>query len=365
MPGRTLPLPGPPSRQSRSSRGFGSESPTEARPADACPERGMQAAFHSVAAVVMHGVSTFALGAIHEAFTDRTHLGLPPFDMALCAENPGSLSTDLNVSIHVTVGLEALEHADLIILLPAEGHTDKASSDLLHALVTAHRRGATIIAFCASTFLLAATGLLDGRRATTHARLTRQLAERYPAVRVIPDVLYVDEGSVITGAGAAACIDLCLHVLRREHGSSVANAIARELLAAPHRDGGQSQIVSESIPSSVGDGLYGVMEWALANLDKPMSVDHLADYARMSPRTFARRFKATTGTTPHSWLINQRLHRAEELLETADLNLTQVAQSSGFGSAAVLRTQFIRRRGIAPLAYRKASRRSRAGRLCP
>jgi transcriptional regulator GlxA family with amidase domain len=205
---------------------------------------------------------------------------------------------------------------------------------------------------------LTAAGLLDGRRATTHWMHVDEMARRYPEVRLEPGVLYVDEGDVMTSAGTAAGIDLCLHVVRLDFGAEVANAVARRMVVPPHRDGGQAQYVEAPMPALAGSDLFsGTMAWMQEHLDEPMTVEDLAERAAMSPRTFARRFRATTGTTPLQWLLRQRVLLAQPLLETTDEPVELVAQRCGFGSAAGLRQHFRRALSTSPLVYRRAFRR--------
>ncbi|GAA3107229.1 AraC family transcriptional regulator [Streptosporangium carneum] len=287
-------------------------------------------------------------------FADRTALGLPAFDFAVCAEEPGPMRTDLGLSLHVEFGLDHLAKADLIILMPyGEESPPPFSPAVVTALRSAHRHGAIIAGFCTGSFLLAATGLLDGRRATTHWCLAKDLAAAYPEVTVVADALYIDEGSVITGAGAASSVDMCLYLLRREYGASVANAVAREMVVAPHRDGGQAQYIARPVPADDDERFTSAIDWARSNLDEPMSVNDLATHALMSPRTFTRRFRDTMGTTPHSWLLSQRLNHAEELLETTGLQIEEIAHRVGYNSVAVFREQFVKRRGLSPRAYRQ------------
>jgi AraC family transcriptional activator FtrA len=234
---------------------------------------------------------------------------------------------------------------------------------LLDALRAAHRRGARIMSVCTGAFVLAAAGLLDGRPATTHWMYTEELAARFPEVRVDPRVLYVDDGDVLTSAGTAAGIDLCLHVVRLDHGAEVANAVARRMVVPPHRDGGQAQYVESPLASGPGDDpLGGTLGWALEHLDEPLSVADLARRAAISPRSFARHFLRVTGTTPHQWLLSQRLLLAERLLESSDLSVERVASRSGFGSAAALRAHFQRARATSPSAYRRLFRLGGYGR---
>jgi transcriptional regulator GlxA family with amidase domain len=312
--------------------------------------------FHSVAAYAFPGVGGFGLGIVGEVFgCDRTNRGLPGFDFAVCADQPGMVRTDTGLALHIEHGLDRLAAADLVFVTCWEDLDQKPSDAVLEAIRTAYDNGAIVAANCSGSYVLAASGLLDGRRATTHWRSAGLLADRFPAIRLEPEVLYVDEGRLVTGAGAAAGIDVCLYLLRREFGSTVANAVARDMVVPPHRAGGQAQYVENPIPEDCDDErLSGVLAWALANLDQPLSVDQMAGRALMSPRSFARHFKAATGATPHSWLLGQRLHRAEELLETADMTVEEVARRAGFGTAAALREQFVRRRGVPPRDYRRA-----------
>ncbi|MGW4893352.1 GlxA family transcriptional regulator [Kitasatospora sp. NPDC004240] len=316
--------------------------------------------FRTVAAYAPPGVGLFAVGLVAEVFAERGG-GLPGFEFALCADRPGPVATDTGVPVAAAYGPEGLAEADLVLALPWAGFRDPLPPGVLDALVAARERGALVAAHCVGTFALAAAGLLDGRRATTHWRFAELLAGRHPEITVEADSLYVDEGGVVTGAGAAAGFDLCLHLLRREYGASVANAVARDLVLAPHRDGGQAQYLAAPVPEECRDErLTEVLAWARANLDRPLPVTELAERALMSRRSFARHFTAATGTTPHAWLLHQRLALAEELLESTDLPVEEIARRVGYGSAAVLREQFVRRRGVPPSAYRRAFGRARS-----
>lgn len=312
--------------------------------------------FRSVAAYLPSRVATFSLGIVSEVFGfDRTHRGMPAFDFALCSHRPGPVRTDTGMTVLVDHDLDRLASADLIMVLPWEDTDEEATSEVHRALRRAYQRGAIVASHCTGAFVLAGAGLLDDRRATTHWRWAGPFVERFPAVTLTPDVLFVDEGQVLTSAGAAAGIDMSLYLVRREHGATVANAIARDMVVPPHRDGGQAQYVQTPVPVDCDDDrLTGVIGWASANLDQPLTVADLAARALMSPRSFARHFRATTGTTPRAWLVGQRLHRAEELLETADLPVEEVARRVGFGTAAALREQFVRRRGVPPRDYRRS-----------
>ncbi|MEV4373735.1 helix-turn-helix domain-containing protein [Nonomuraea sp. NPDC049637] len=321
--------------------------------------------FRSVVAFAANGVSSYGVSAVSGIFADRSYLGLPAFSFTVCAEAGGRLRTDLGLCMQVEHGPEAMDRADLVIVLPAGSGTMKLGEPVSRALVAAYRRGAVVAAYCSGTILLAGTGLLDGRRATTNWRLTGLLADGYPKVTVDPDVLYVDEGRVVTGAGVAAGVDMCLHLLRREYGTAVSNAVARESMVAPRGERGQVRYVPA--PSgdaghaghgdAGGDGrLAEVLAMTPDRLRDVLTVDDLARNALMSPRTFARRFREATGTTPHAWLTDQRLDRAEELLETTALPILEIARLVGFSSDAVLRDHFVRRHGISPRRYRRTFR---------
>jgi transcriptional regulator GlxA family with amidase domain len=308
-----------------------------------------------VAVVVAEPVAAFELGVVAEVFgLDRSDVGLPRYRFDVCTANPGLIATTTGFSISVEHGLDRLGSADLVVV-PAWGVDQTPPAALVEALGDAVGRGAQLLAVCSGAFLLAAVGLLDGRRAATHWRYARTLAQRYPSVVVDPDVLYVEDGPVVTSAGTAAAIDACLHLVRREHGASTANAVARRMVVAPHRAGGQAQFVEAPVPTSTGD-LRELLEWAAHHLAEPLTVGRLAARASMSPRTFARRFRSATGTTPHDWLVGQRLLRAEQLLEETDLGVEEVARRSGLGSADTLRHHFLRRRGISPSDYRSTFR---------
>jgi transcriptional regulator GlxA family with amidase domain len=324
-----------------------------------CQTAGMAAAAHpfrSVAAYVADGFGAFGLGIVNEIFGyDRSDRGLPVFDFTICTDVPGPVRSDTGLTVLVEHGLDKLATADLLLITGWESLDDDPTPQVVQALRDAYDRGAVIASHCTGAYVLAATGLLDGRRATTHWRYADAIAERYPMVRLEPEVLYIDEGQLVTGAGSASGIDLSLHLLRREYGAAVATAVARDLVVPPHRDGGQAQYLAAPVPDACSDSrLTEVISWARANLHEPLSVEQLAARALMSPRSFARHFKAATGATPHSWLLSQRLVRAEELLETADLPVEEVARRAGFGTAAALREQFVRRRGVPPRDYRRA-----------
>lgn len=315
------------------------------------------AGFRRVAAYASQGVTTLSMGILSAIFIPRP--GLPAFDLAVCTQGARSLRTDLGLSLNVEHDLDVLATADLVLVLPTEEFRTDQPGPVLAALRSAHRRGVIIAGHCVGTFLLAAAGLVDGLEVTTHWQFADELASRYPAVTVRPEALYIDQGDIVTGAGAAAGIDMCLHLIRREHGAAVTNAIARGLVVPPHREGGQIQYIEAPVSSDGDDRrLSEVVSWARTNLERKMSVEELAARALMSRRSFARRFKAATGATPHAWLVAQRLDRAEELLETTNLPVEEIARRAGYGSAAVLREQFILRRGVAPRDYRRTFTRN-------
>ncbi|MFI1255532.1 GlxA family transcriptional regulator [Streptomyces netropsis] len=310
--------------------------------------------FVTVAAYVPPGVGMLAVGIVTEVFGAHGE-GLPGFDFALCTDRPGPVPTDLGVPLTIAHGLDRLAAADLVIALPWAGFRTPPGPAVLDALSAAHERGSLVAAHCVGTFALAAAGLLDGRRATTHWRFTELLARRHPDVTVEADALYIDEGRITTGAGAAAGFDLCLHLLRREHGAAMANAVARDMVLPAHRDGGQAQyLAAPAVEDCQDERLAEVLAWARRHLHEPLPVEELARRAMMSKRSFARRFAAATGTTPHAWLRGLRLSSAEELLETTALPVEEIARRVGYGSAAVLREQFVRRRGVPPRSYRRS-----------
>ncbi|HVF06003.1 MAG TPA: helix-turn-helix domain-containing protein [Frankiaceae bacterium] len=307
----------------------------------------------NVAVAVCDGVSVFELGVVCEVFgIDRTDTGLPGYDFAVCAAEPPPLRSGSGFALTPDHGLDRVAEADLVAVPHWRSADERPPEPLLDALRAVVARGGRVMSVCSGAFVLAAAGLLDGRRATTHWRYAAALAERYPLVDVDPNVLYVDAGPVLTSAGTSAGIDLCLHLVREEHGPAVANAIARRMVVPPHRDGGQAQYVEAPVPLPRRDDLSDVLTWAAEHLAEPLSVETLAARALMSPRTFARRFRAVTGTTPYAWLLHQRTLLAQRLLEEGR-SVEEVARSAGFGSAATLREHFAKARGISPSAYRR------------
>jgi AraC family transcriptional activator FtrA len=250
-------------------------------------------------------------------------------------------------------GLAELARAGTIIIPGWRVH-ETPPAPLVAALRRAHGRGARLVSICSGVFVLAATGLLDGRQATTHWRYVETLRSRYPKIRVEPDVLYIDEGAILTSAGSAAGIDLCLHLVRRDFGAEIANQVARRLVVPPLREGGQAQFAVRPIVSEQSPGLARLLEWAQTHLDRRLTVNDLANRANMSARTFARRFKQETGTTPHRWLMHQRILSAQQLLEKSDRPIDWIAESVGLQTAATLREHFRRMLKTTPTAYRRA-----------
>jgi transcriptional regulator GlxA family with amidase domain len=311
----------------------------------------------TVAVAVFDGVAPFELGVITEAFgVDRSDQGVPTFDFRVCAPVPGRVTTSMPFDLHVPAGLEATLDADLVAV-PAMRRFDPPPPELLDALRAVVDRGGRVMSVCTGAFVLGEAGLLDGRRCTTHWMYAEELAERFPKALVDPDVLYVDAGQVITSAGTAAGIDACLHLIREDYGAKIAAKVARRMVVPPHRDGGQAQFIQSPIRPLHCDTLDEVLAWMSGHLDRDLTVETLAARAHMSPRTFARRFRAETGTTPYDWLLARRVEQAQLLLEEGDDSVEQIAVRCGFGTAAVLRHHFTRRLGTTPQAYRRTFRR--------
>ena len=315
---------------------------------------------HLVCAVAGPEVAAFELGVAHEVFgLDRSELVDPWYEFRLVALDDRPVEVTYGgYQITTPWRIDALAEADTIVVPAWKAIDSAAPPELIDALRAAHARGARLLSVCSGAFLLAEAGLLDGRPATTHWMYTDLLAERHPTVDVDPDVLYVDGGDgIFTSAGTAAGIDLCLHVVRTDHGAEVANAVARRMVVAAHRDGGQAQFVAVPVPAEPDDDtLSPTLDWALEHLDEPLSVEDLARRALMSPRTFARRFRAATGTTPLQWLLRQRIALSQRLLETTELPVELIATKCGFGSATALRVHFRRATGTTPQLYRRTFR---------
>jgi len=318
----------------------------------------MQSPAHRVVALLTRGASPFELGVVCEVFgLERPELGVPWYTFQVVAGEVGPLCTSVGFVIDTPYGLERLPEADTVIITAWHDIDRTPPADLLRALQAAHSRGARMVSVCSGAFLLAAAGLLDGRRATTHWRFAADLARRYPKIEVDPRVLYIDDGDVLTSAGTAAGIDLCLHIVRRDYGSEVANAVARRMVIAPQRSGGQAQYIELPVPRSQADDLSSLRDWMLERLAEDDPLEVLAARMHVSTRTLLRRFRSSTGATPHRWLMTQRLLFVTQLLETTDRPIAELAESAGFGTPANLRQHFRFTYGVAPAAYRRAFRR--------
>jgi len=307
----------------------------------------------------MHRVAILALDAVVSldmAIPAHVFGAYPelPYRVTLCAAEPGPVRTTAGFTVVAEAGLRAVARADTVIVPGFEPHHVPPPDSVLRALRSASDRGKRMVSICTGAFALAAAGLLDGRRAATHWREAEELAARYPAITVDPDVLYVDEGRVLTSAGISAGMDLCLHILRTDHGAEVANRIARRVVVPPHRDGGQAQYVERPIAPLQSGSLEATRAWALERLGDDLTIPEMAHHACVSERTFARRFVAETGSTPLQWLLHQRVLLARELLETTPASVDEVARRCGFGSTASLRTHFRRQVPTTPTAYRSA-----------
>jgi AraC family transcriptional regulator, transcriptional activator FtrA len=313
---------------------------------------------HTVAALAYDGLCTFEFGIVVELF------GLPRpamkqwYDFRVCALESGPLRATGGLSVTPEQGIELLHRAETIVIPGWRDPAETPPARLIDSLRRAHRRGARIVSICSGVFVIAATGLLNGKRATTHWRYTEELARRYPQIRIEPDVLYVDEGKILTSAGSAAGIDLCLHIIRKDFGTLAANQVARRLIMPPHRDGGQAQFIERPVADEDTPWLSKLLEWAERHLAEDLTIARLARQACVSKRTLARRFLEATGTSPADWVIGLRVGRAKELLETTARSVEDVASRSGFGSSFALRHHFRKRLKTSPSAYRSRFRSS-------
>ncbi|WP_431873876.1 GlxA family transcriptional regulator [Amycolatopsis sacchari] len=316
---------------------------------------------HRIAVLVRTGVLPIELGIVHRLFGQaRSADGKPLYDVVTCALTPGQVRTDADFTITVERGPDALADADTVVVLSSdEDYEPQRGGRLRGPLADAFaliRPGTRIASICTGAFVLAAAGLLDGKRATTHWHSAPDLAALYPAVQVEENVLYTDSGDVLTSAGVAAGIDLCLHLIRRDHGVAVANEVARGTVVAPHRDGGQAQFIARPVPEPRSPSTRNARAWALRHLDRPLTLRELAAQDSMSVRTFTRRFRQEVGISPLQWLTQQRVERARRLLEETDLPVDRVAAESGFGTAASLRQHLQAALGVSPSAYRATFR---------
>jgi AraC family transcriptional activator FtrA len=318
------------------------------------------------------GLCTFEFGVAYEVFgLARPEMGPGWYRYLTAAIEPGQLSAAGGLRFEADAGLAALGSADIVVVPGWRGMDEPVPTELIEALRAAHRRGCRIATLCSGVFVLAATGLLDGQRATTHWRYAEALAARFPTIRVEPDVLYVDNGTLLTAAGSAAGIDLCLSIVRRDFGIEAANSVARRMVVPPHRDGGQAQFIQHPVPRAhEGERLGAIIDWIEANPTADLSIEALARRAGMSLRTFQRRFAETTGMSAGAHVIRARLRRAQTLLEArSDLKLEDVAALAGFGSVDVMRHHFLKELRLSPAAWRARfsgqtiPRSNRAGRV--
>lgn len=315
----------------------------------------------TVAVVVQDGVEPFGLGAMCEVWAEPYHPedDNPVFEFVVCTPRPGRVRTDSGFDLHVDRGLDDAARADLVIIVPKRDFREP-SPEVAALAAAVHARGAWVLAHCTAAFTLGEAGLLDGRRCTTHWRHGDALAAAFPAARVDSNVLYVQDGRVITGAGSAAGVDAALHLMRQVFGASVAAKAARRMVVPAHREGGQAQFTARVLPDLQTDTLGPLLTWIVEHLTDDLSVEVLARRQLTSPRTLARRFREETGTTPHAWVTAQRVAAAEEQLESTDHPVEWIAQQVGFGSAAVLRQHFARSRGVSPQRYRRTFTRREA-----
>ncbi|MEV4464663.1 helix-turn-helix domain-containing protein [Micromonospora echinofusca] len=309
---------------------------------------------HRVVALVLPPQSTFELACAAEVF-GVLRPGLPAgYNFDVCAELPGTVPTLAGYDMAITSGLPALETADTVVIPGWQRREQPAPPAVIDALRRAHRRGARIVAICSGAFLLAHTGLLDQRRATTHWRMAAEFAARFPGVHVEADTLYIDLGDVATSAGTAAGVDLCLHLVRSDHGAAHANQIARHMVMPPHREGGQLQYAAAPPAARTPESLAPVLDWAAERLHEPLTVDDLAVRANLSPRTLARRFTAQLGISPGQWLLQRRVTAARALLEETDLPVETIATRVGLSTATNLRRRFRTTVNTTPTAYRRS-----------
>jgi AraC family transcriptional activator FtrA len=316
----------------------------------------------SVSVLVYPGMSAFETGIVTEVFgLPRPEFERPWYRLAVCAPSAAPVPVIGGATLSTPFGLAEFAAADTVIVPGvADVHRDPPVA-VLDALRSAHARGARILSICSGAFALAAAGLLDGRRATTHWRYADLLQRRFPAVQVDPGVLYLAEGTVWTSAGSAAGLDLCLHAVRADHGATIANAVARRLVVQPHRDGGQAQYIEAPMPPvQPDDRIARSVDWALAHLAEPLTVEALARQAHMSPRTYLRHFTRTTGTSPIRWLIRQRIQASLALLESTDTPIEQIAAAVGFDAPVTYRHHFTSAMRTTPSAYRQAFRTVRS-----
>ncbi|MBP2702587.1 helix-turn-helix domain-containing protein [Microbispora sp. RL4-1S] len=311
---------------------------------------------HVIGLAVTAGAPVFELAVPCEVFgVDRSDLVDPWYELRLCAAGPVNTATGLRVDS--PYGLDALAEADTVVVAAVARPVQlDPPAELVDAVRAAHLRGGRVMSICSGAYVLAAAGLLDGRRATTHWLNSDDFAHRFPAVKVDPAPLYIDEGDIITSAGTGSAIDACLHLVRLDHGAAVANEVARRMVVPPHREGNQAQYTRPISDTAENNPLAPVLDWARDHLHEPLTVSRLARAAHVSDRTFARRFREVMGVTPLQWLLQQRIRLAQELLETTDASVEDVGRRAGFGTATTLRYHFVRATGVSPQRYRHVFR---------
>lgn len=311
---------------------------------------------HLVVALAYDRLCTFEFGCVVELFAlPRPELGVDWYRFAVCASEPGPVRAAGGIKVQAPYRLALMDRADTIVIPGWRDPDETPPEPLLKKLRAAHRRGARLCSICSGVFVLAAAGVLDGATVTTHWRYAERLRARYPALRVNPDALYVDAGRIVTSAGSAAGLDMLMHLVRRDHGSAIANRVAQRLVLPPHRDGGQAQFVPRPLPSVGGDRLAKLIDWMRAHAGQPHTLASLAARAAMSPRTLQRQFRDATGLGPYEWLIGERVGLAKEMIERDPaLPVARVAALAGFGSEESLRRHFRRIAATSPAAYRRS-----------
>lgn len=311
---------------------------------------------HLVVALAYDRLCTFEFGCVVELFAlPRPELGVDWYRFAVCASEPGPVRAAGGIKVQAPYRLALMDRADTIVIPGWRDPDETPPEPLLKKLRAAHRRGARLCSICSGVFVLAAAGVLDGATVTTHWRYAERLRARYPALRVNPDALYVDAGRIVTSAGSAAGLDMLMHLVRRDHGSAIANRVAQRLVLPPHRDGGQAQFVPRPLPSVGGDRLAKLIDWMRAHAGQPHTLASLAARAAMSPRTLQRQFRDATGLGPYEWLIRERVGLVKEMIERDPaLPVARVAALAGFGSEESLRRHFRRIAATSPAAYRRS-----------
>ncbi|GAB7529321.1 transcriptional regulator FtrA [Pseudomonas sp. 3A(2025)] len=309
---------------------------------------------HLVVALIYNQLCTFEFGCTVEVFAlKRPELGVPWYEFATYAVDEGPITAAGGITITPTAGEVLLESADTIIVPGWRGVEAEVPPRLIEQLQAAHARGARICSICTGAFVLAAAGLLDGHKVTTHWRFTDLLASMYPELSIQPNELYVDEESIVTAAGSAAGLDMMLHLVRKDHGSRVANMVAQRMVIPPHREGGQSQYATRQLVSTSDAPISNLMDWIRSDLQRPLTIKEMADRAAVSTRTLHRSFMECTGLTPYDWLLGERVAYAKELLESSRVRLSEVVEKAGFGSEESFRRHFRNLVGVSPMSYRK------------